>query len=386
MLFHIAGAGPSGLYLAYLIKRSHPDYVVRVFEQNQADVTFGFGVVLSGRGLQFLAQGNAEVVERLKGEMQSWSNQHIVHRGQTVVVDGSSYFAIERLALLRELQGLCTSAGVELNFNHRAERASDLADCDVLVGADGANSAIRDSHSDNFGTQVTEFRNYFAWFGVACPYEAHTLTFRPTEAGAFVAHHYRYTPSMSTFVAEVDKETWDAAGMASMTEDQRRVLTEETFADTLAGQPLISNRSIWRRWRLIDNSRWSFGNIVLIGDALRTAHFSIGSGTRLAMEDAIALWRAFAAEGKDVAAAFARYECERKPVRDKLNQAVELSAHWYERMGSKMRLQPYDFAHDYLLRTNVMTAERLFRESPDFMERYRAQTEATHGSSYLSRY
>ncbi len=374
MLFNIVGAGPSGLYLAYLIKRSNPSYVVRVFEQNRADVTFGFGVVLSGRALQFLAEGSADVVDRLKGKMQHWTNQHIVHRGQSVEVDGSSFSAIERLTLLRELQNLCTEVDVELNFEIRTPRAADLADCDVLVGADGANSAIRESHMDAFGTRVADFGNYFSWFGVARPYDAHTLTFRETEGGVFVAHHYRYSPSMSTFVAEVDTAAWDRAKMAEMTDDQRREFTEATFSDTLGGKPLISNRSIWRRWRLVKNDHWSFKNIVLIGDALRTAHFSIGSGTRLAMEDAIALWRAFEAEGTNVPAAFARYERTRKPIRDKLNTAVELSARWYEDMGSKMRLQPNEFAYDYLLRTNVMTAERLSRESPAFMKRYQAAT------------
>lgn len=373
MLFHIAGAGPSGLYLAYLIKRSNPAYRVRVFEQNRADVTFGFGVVLSGRALQFLAEGSVDVVEGLKGRMQHWSNQHIVHRDRAVVVDGSSFSAIERLKLLRELQRLSAEVGVELNFEHRAARAADLADCDVLVGADGANSVIRDSHADGFGTRVTDFRNYFAWFGVERSYDAHTLTFRATDGGAFVAHHYRYTPTMSTFVAEVDTETWDRAGMAEMSDEERRAFTEATFSETLGGKPLITNRSIWRRWRLINNDHWHFKNIVLIGDALRTAHFSIGSGTRLAMEDAIALWRAFEAEKTDVAAAFRSYELSRKPIRDKLNTAVELSAGWYEQMGSKMRLPPYELAYDYLLRTNVMNAERLAKESPAFMHRYRSE-------------
>jgi 2-polyprenyl-6-methoxyphenol hydroxylase-like FAD-dependent oxidoreductase len=370
VLFHIVGAGPSGLYLAYLLKHSNLKRSVRVFEQNRADVTFGFGVVLSGRALQFLAEGSASAVERLKPKMEHWPNQYIVHRGQRAVVDGSSYSAIERVALLRELQRLCAETGVEVAFEHRASTAADVADCDVLVGADGANSAIRDSHADGFGTCVTDFRNYYAWYGVARPFDAQTLTFVATEAGAVVAHHYRYTPSMSTFVAEFDTQSWDRAGMAEMSEDERRAYTEDVFADTLAGQPLISNRSIWRRWRLINNDHWHFKNIVLIGDALRTAHFSIGSGTRLAMEDAIALWRAFQEEGDNVRAAFARYVATRKPVRDKLNTAVELSARWYEQIGSKMHMSPYEFAHDYLLRTNVMTAERLARESPDFMARY----------------
>jgi 2-polyprenyl-6-methoxyphenol hydroxylase-like FAD-dependent oxidoreductase len=346
-----------------------------VFEQNRPDVTFGFGVVLSGRALQFLAEGSAEVVERLKGRMEHWSSQHIVHSGQRVVVDGSSYSAIERLTLLGELQNLCAGVGVELNFEHRVPRAADLADCDVLVGADGANSAVRDSHSDAFGTRMTDFRNYFAWFGVERPFDAHTLTFKTTDGGAFVAHHYRYTPAKSTFVAEVDTETWNRGGMAAMTDDERRAFTEKLFSDTLGGLPLVTNRSIWRRWRLIDNDHWHFKNIVLIGDALRTAHPSIGSGTRLAMEDAIALWRAFEANGTDVEAAFARFERTRKPIRNKLNTAVELSARWYEQMGGKMQMQPYAFAYDYLLRTNIMTAVRLSKESPDFMAHYRAEAQ-----------
>ena len=179
---------------------------------------------------------------------------------------------------------------------------------------------------------------------------------------------------MSTFVAEVDRETWDRAGMAQMSDDERRTFTETVFADTIGGLPLISNRSIWRRWRRVDNENWHFGNIVLIGDALRTAHPSIGSGTRLAMEDAIALWRAFDAERDDVGAAFRTYERSRRPIRNKLNSAMELSVRWYEQMGTKMRLPPYRFTYDYLLRTNIMTAERLARESPDFMRRYRAET------------
>lgn len=160
--------------------------------------------------------------------------------------------------------------------------------------------------------------------------------------------------------------------MAAMSDEERRRLTESVFSDTLGGAELITNRSIWRRWRLVKNERWYTGNIVLLGDALRSAHPSIGSGARLAMEDAIALWRAFEAEGTDISAAFARYERERRPIRDKLNRAAELSIAWYESMAAKMSLAPYDFAYDYLLRTGVMTAERLAGESPGFVVRYEA--------------
>jgi 2-polyprenyl-6-methoxyphenol hydroxylase-like FAD-dependent oxidoreductase len=373
--FHIVGAGPSGLYLAFLLKQSNPHRTVRVFEQNPPDVTFGFGVVLSGRALEFLAEGSPAAVARLKSRMENWSDQHIVHCGERVRVDGSSYSAIERLTLLRELQNLCSAAGVEIAFEHRTGDAAELADCDVLVGADGANSVIRDSNADGFGTRIHDYDNYFAWFGVERPFEAHTLTFKLANGGAFVGHHYRYKPAMSTFVAEVDRDTWAHTGMATMSDDERRVFAQEIFADTLGGKPLVSNRSIWRRWRRIDNENWHVGNIVLIGDALRTAHPSIGSGTRLAMEDAIALWRAFETED-DVANAFAAYDRARRPIRNKLNGAMELSVRWYEEMRLKMRLPPYQFAYDYLLRTKIMTPERLARESPDFMRRYREQAAA----------
>jgi 2-polyprenyl-6-methoxyphenol hydroxylase-like FAD-dependent oxidoreductase len=277
--------------------------------------------------------------------------------------------------LLRELQNLCMGTGVEIAFEHRTGNAAELADCDVLVGADGANSVIRDSHADGFSTRIHDYDNYFAWFGVERPFEAHTLTFKSVNGAAFVGHHYRYKPAMSTFVAEVDQDTWAQTGMAAMSDDERRVFAQEVFADTLGGKPLVSNRSIWRRWRRIDNENWHVENVVLIGDALRTAHPSIGSGTRLAMEDAIALWRAFETEG-DVAKAFAAFEQARRPIRNKLNGAMELSVRWYEEMRHKMQLPPYLFAYDYLLRTKIMTPERLARESPDFMRRYREQAAA----------
>ena len=201
---------PRGFILPTCSSRAIQSVPCACSSKNRANVTFGFGVVLSGRALQFLAEGSADVVERLKDKMEHWPNQYIVHRGQRVVVTGSSFSAIGRVTLLRELQKLCAEAGVELTFERRAPAAADVADCDVLVGADGANSAIRDSHADGFGTCVADFRNYFAWYGVERTFDAQTLTFRATEGGAFVGHHYRYTPAMSTFVAEVDTQSWDA--------------------------------------------------------------------------------------------------------------------------------------------------------------------------------
>jgi len=373
MHFKVVGGGPAGLYFAYLMKRSHPDYAVRVIEQNPPDATYGFGVVLSGRALNFLSEGDAAAIKRLSARMERWSEQHIVHRGELVAIDGSSYAAIERLAMLHELQSLCRETGVELEFNQRVDSATD--DCDVLVAADGANSALRDAYPLAFDRRVVDRLNYFAWYGVETSYAAHTLTFVQQEGGTYCAHHYRYTPDKSTFVAEVDADTWLGSGMSTMTDDERKSFMEHVFADTLHGKPLISNRSLWRRWRLVTNGRWHYRNMVLIGDAQRSSHPSIGSGTRLAMEDAIALWRAFEADGSDIASAFRRYERERRPVRDKLNKAAEKSIAWYENVATKMALSPCEFAYDYMLRTGVMTPERLARESPEFMRR-RARAES----------
>lgn len=383
MRINILGGGPAGLYLAYLVKRTWPGHVVRVIEQNAANVTFGFGVVLSGRARELIAQGDATVSQRLAARAETWLDQHITHKGRTVIVDGSAFSGIARIDLLAELQAICVEAGVTLTFGERlgadALKGSGILDCDVLVGADGANSIVRDAHADAFGTRVTDLSNYYAWYGVARPYPAHTLTFKETDTGILCAHHYRYRPDMSTFVAEVLADTWQRAGLWRMGEDERRQHVERVFADTLGGQPLISNRSIWRRWRLVRNDRWSHRNIVLIGDALRTAHPSIGSGTRLAMEDAIALWRALMEEGDDVAAAFARYEQERRPVRERLDRAAERSIDWYERLGERMHLAPDDFAYDYLLRTGVMTPQRLERASPGFMSNRRQRGTTSGG-------
>jgi 2-polyprenyl-6-methoxyphenol hydroxylase-like FAD-dependent oxidoreductase len=374
MNFKIVGGGPAGLYFAYLMKRSQPDHVIRVVEQNPPDATYGFGVVLSGRALSFLAEGDRAAIGRLTAKMQTWDEQHIVHRGELVRIDGSGYSAIERLCMLQELHNLCRQTGVLLEFNQRVDSIKDNADCDVLVAADGANSIVRDSYPQAFDTRLIDLQNYFSWYGVETPYPAHTLTFVAKDDGTYCAHHYRYTPARSTFVAEVDAQTWLDSGMSVMSDEERKALMENVFEGSLGGKKLISNRSHWRRWRLVKNGRWHHLNIVLIGDAQRTAHPSIGSGTRLAMEDAIALWRAFEARGTDIPAAFRLYEEDRRPVRDKLNKAGERSIAWYENVAEKMRLAPYDFAYDYMLRTGVMTPQRLAKESPGFVKRYTETT------------
>jgi len=370
----IVGGGPAGLYLAYLLKRGDAARDVRVFEQNAADATYGFGVVFSERALQFLNDGSPGLVRRIEAATESWSGQDINIGGSTVFIDGGRGFAVERLRLLSLLQGVCAETGVDMRFETRVSFDS-LVGYDLVVGADGTNCVVRDAHAGIFGTRLRESSNRFAWYGTRTRYECNALTFVRTEHGAFCGHHYRYKPQMSTFVAECDAAAWHGHRMAEMSEDERRALSERIFADVLTA-PLISNRSAWHPWRIYSNERWHHGNVALIGDALRTAHPSIGAGTRLAMEDAIFLWRALEAESKDIPAALAAYEAERRPIREKLNEAASRSIDWYERMGEHMALAPYDFVYSFLTRTGRMTDERLRSEAPQFMRAYESRHKA----------
>ncbi|HEX5213222.1 MAG TPA: FAD-dependent monooxygenase, partial [Pseudolabrys sp.] len=241
---------------------------------------------------------------------------------------------------------------------------------DLVVGADGVNSLVRRSFVDEFGASVTFLANYFAWFGTGQRYDTLTQTFRHTPIGDFNAHHYRHAPGRSTFVVETDEASFTRAGFERMEEAETRSLCQKIFGDALGGHPLISNNSLWRRFPVVRNVRWHHGKYVLVGDALHTAHFSIGSGTRLAMEDAIALDRALAAHDDDVAAALPAFEAARRPVVDKLVTGANGSATWYESFAERMELAPVDFAMSYITRSGRVDLDRLRKLSPKFVERY----------------
>ncbi len=370
MRIAIVGAGPAGLYLSYLIRRRRPDFDVRVYEQNAADASFGFGVVFSDRAVEFLRADDPDTCDAIAPHMESWTDMHLDIEGTVIRLDGIGFSAIGRLELMRLLQDRARSVGVSLEFGRILGSASELADADLIVAADGANSALRDPAI--FDTQEEDLTNRFVWYGTDRAFETLTQTFRRNSDGAFNAHHYRYAPDRSTFIVETDAATWKKAGFERMNEAETRAYCEGLFADTLAGGRLISNKSVWRRFRKISNARWSTGNIVLIGDAQRTAHFSIGSGTRLAMEDAIALDTALAAAPGDIPSALADFEERRRPAVDALVAAADTSARWYEDFGAHMTLEPCDMAWSYIQRSGRVDLDRLAKLSPDFVARYRA--------------
>ncbi len=373
MRIAIAGAGPAGLLFALLARRRFPAWQVDVMEQNPPGATFGFGVVFSEGALAFLERDAPDLHHSLAARMEAWPMQRIVHRGEAVDIDGNGFSAIGRLELLQFLQPLCMEAGVAMHFGRAIASAADLGQADLVVAADGVNSVLRAGREAAFGTRTEWLGNRFAWYGVEHPYECLTLTFRGNPDGAFVAHHYRYAPAMSTFLVECDEASWLKAGLDRMSDAESRAYCEKVFAEDLGGKPLISNKSVWRRFPLLSNERWSAGNLVLLGDALRTMHFSIGSGTRAAFEDAIALDRAFGEAGGDVPAALAAFERIRRPVVDKLHAAANQSSYWYEKFPEKMaRFDAVGLAYDYMTRSGRLSDERLAQMAPDFMAKVAA--------------
>jgi 2-polyprenyl-6-methoxyphenol hydroxylase-like FAD-dependent oxidoreductase len=369
----VVGGGPSGLYFAYLWKVRHPDHSVVLFEQNARDATFGFGVVFSERAMDFLRADDPVTADLITSGMQTWSNITLNHRGEAVELDGIGFSAIGRLELLLLLQGQARSVGVDLRYNSVLRSMADLPDCDILVAADGVNSLVRRSHEGDFQTSISYQDEKFVWFGTSKRFETLTQSFVECEFGTFNAHHYRYSPSMSTFIVECDRQSWLRAGFDTLDEEASRQRCEAIFAKVLDGHPLVANKSLWRNFPWIWSERWHHRNMVLIGDALHTAHYSIGSGTRLALEDAIALAKALDTYPDDALAAFRHFESTRRPIVEKLVSAAKTSAAWYADFPAHMRLQPLELAYRYATRTGRVDNDRLAQMSPNFMKRYLEQ-------------
>lgn len=375
----IVGAGPAGLYLAYLLRRGGLAQQIDIVEQNPPDATFGFGVVFSDRALEFLRDDDAETYDLIAPAMERWTDLALYHRGEKITIDGIGFAAVGRLKLLQLMQRRLLSVGLAPRYGHALTSSHELQGYDLVVGADGANSFVRRQQEDAFGTRVEPLDNRFVWYGTPRRFDTLSQTFVATADGHFNAHHYRYSAGMSTFIVECDADTWQRAGFAQMDEEQTQARCEQVFRDTLVGAPLVRNKSVWRRFPKVSNQRYHSGRTVLIGDALRTAHFSIGSGTRLALEDAIALAKAIEAHPDSVPDALAAYEAARKPIVDKLFAAANASAAWYEHFARHMTLAPWDFAWSYIQRSGRVDIERLRQVSPRFVAGYEAHRAAQAG-------
>ena len=374
MKIGIVGGGPGGLYFALLMKKHNPDHRIVVYEQNPAGATYGWGVVFSGRALSFLEDRDPLSYADINNVLTVWDELHIGHRGEIIPIDGSKFSGISRIDLLQILQRHCLQRGVEIHFETRLENLDELGDCDLIVGADGVNSVVRQQNEAHFQPTEEHLSNKYIWYGTHQHFPALSLIWRESEAGAFVTHTYPYSETTSTFIVECEADTWERADFAEMSEEESRAYCESVFQVELGGHPLLSNKSTWLNFKAVHNKNWYHHNIVLIGDALRTVHFSIGSGTRTALEDAIALFEAIETHDSDVAAALPAFEANRRPSSDALLDVARRSLYWYEHYSDILHLTPLDFAYNYMTRGGRVDHEKLKKRAPKFIAAYETQS------------
>jgi anthraniloyl-CoA monooxygenase len=365
----VLGGGPSGLFFAALMKQHDPKHEIVVYERNRLEDTFGFGVVFSDATEEALAHADPEVTRAMARDSHKWDDIEIHYAGRTLVSGGHGFSGLSRRALLRILSERCTALGVSICHQRVIEDPETLRDADLVLGADGVNSIVRERYRDHFGPEVDVRPNRFVWLGTTRPFPAFTFDFVRDVHGLWRLHAYQYEPGGSTFIVEARDETWRSAGMDRADEAATIAFCEKLFAARLDGHRLVSNRSIWRSFPTIRNRRWSFENVVLLGDAAHTAHFSVGSGTKLAMEDAIALASALSAHARDgdVQAALAAYEEARRPPVESLQRAAQASLQWFEDTERYMALEPIQFAFTLLTRSLRVTHENLKVRDPAFV-------------------
>jgi anthraniloyl-CoA monooxygenase len=375
MKINVIGGGPAGLYFAILMKRADASHQIKIYERNGPDDTFGWGVVFSGKTLANLRAADEESHADITREFAAWDNVDVVHKDLKVSIHGNSFSGIARLQLLKILQRRAEQLGVEIEFRTEIHDVESLRnDCDLLVAADGVNSTVRLRYAEQLQPELDVRTNRYIWYGTNQLFHGLTLTFRENEAGTFAAHSYKFNPTTSTFIVECDPRTWDKAGFTRMSDELTRAYLGEVFAVDLKGHRLLSNNSKWINFLLVKNKHWFFENVVLIGDALHTAHFSIGSGTKLAMEDAIALAESFQ-EKLNVHEALAHFAATRRPVIEDYQAAAFESMVWFENAASYMHLSPLELAFTLMTRSGRVTYEDLKRRDPDFIKQY----EISHG-------
>ncbi len=372
MKINIIGGGPAGMYFAILMKKSDPSHEIVVYERNGPDDTFGWGVVFSGKTLANLRAADPESHAEITRSFEAWDNVDVVHRDSKISIHGNSFSGISRLQLLKILQRRCEELGVELRFRTEINDLDTLrTSCDLLIAADGVNSTARKQYAQQFNPSLDVRPNRYIWYGTNRLFHGLTLTFRENAAGVFAAHSYKFNKTTSTFIVECDQATWAAAGFETMSDEQTREYLERVFAPDLDGEPLLSNNSKWINFLLVKNEAWSFENVVLLGDALHTAHFSIGSGTKLALEDAISLYESFV-KVKTVEGALKEFELTRKPVIEEYQAAAHDSMIWFENAKDYMNLSPLELAHVLMTRSGRVSDDDLRVRDPAFMKRYDA--------------
>lgn len=371
MKIGIVGGGPGGLYLALLTKKARPDWEIDVYEQNKADDTFGFGVVFSEETLEEFLSRDPKSYAKIRETFAYWDDIVIRYKGREIRCGGNGFAGCSRLALLNILQRRCAEEGVRIHYETPVEDLSRLKDCDVIVAADGLNSRIRETYKEHFKPSHVVKANKYAWLGSTRPLDAFTFFFEETAHGLICAHTYQYEPGHSTWVMEMSPEVWAALGFDKLNEDESARLLEKIFAAELEGHKLITNRSLWRNFPRIFSEIWWHKNIVLLGDAKATAHFSIGSGTKLAMECAIALADSLVAHAeRSVEAAFRAYDKARRTEVQITQHNADVSLAWFEHMERSSDMRPMQFAMVVMCRAKSITWDNLLVRDEAFVKAF----------------
>jgi len=370
MKITIIGGGPSGLYFAILMKKLDRTHEITILERDGPNDTFGWGIVFSDQTFSYLKDNDKKSFSAITRACQQWDNVDVVHKDQKVTIRGNKFSGIARLAFLNILHKRCLDLGVDLRFNTNVTDLSELPPFDLLVGADGQSSFVRGSFGQAFQPTVDLRKNRYIWVGTRQLFEGLTLIFRQHEAGLFIAHAYKFNDTASTFIVECGDDTWRNARFDWMSDPETCEYLAQVFRNDLNGQPLLSNNFVrWLNFPLVKNKNWHHNNIVLLGDALHTAHFSIGSGTKLAVEDSIALAKCFKTE-KDVEAALAEFQRIRKPIVDEYQDAAYSSLLFFENAENEMRLDPIPFAYKLMTRSKKIDYEKLKQRDPEFIAAY----------------
>ncbi len=352
------GGGPAGLYAGILLKKADPDRDIRILERNRPDDTFGFGVVFSDATMRELRSADEETYDAIAGAFAHWDDIDVHYGGRVLRSGGHGFAGLSRRRLLHILQERAGALGIELRFEHEVADIDELRAADLVIAADGVNSAVRAQYAEHFGPRIDVRPNRFVWLGTTRPFDAFTFYFREDEHGLWRVHAYQYEDGHATFIVEAREETWQKTGLAEDDEDGAVAFCEALFAEELEGHPLLKNRSVWRQFPTVSNERWHHENVVLLGDAAHTAHFSVGSGTRIAMLDGIALTDALSA-GSDLETALTAYEAERRPAVESLQRAAQASLQWFEDTERYMELEPMQFAFTLLTRSLRITHDNL---------------------------
>ena len=386
MRIAIVGGGPGGLYFAALMKQLDPSHDVTIWERDAADVTFGFGVVFSDETLGGIENADPEFADAMARRFARWTDIDIHYRGESHTVGGQGFAAMSRKELLGLLQQRCRDLGVVVHFSTPAPSVDVLrSEHDLVVGADGVNSVVRQSSAGVFKSTVDRRRNRYMWLGTDRVFEAFQFFIKETPWGTMQVHGYPYSDTGSTFIVEMHEDVWRRAGFDTGEEfppgasDDRAVdRLRDLFADELDGHDLFANNSKWLSFTTVRNERWHHGNLVLVGDAAHTAHFSIGSGTKLAMEDSLAL-AACLHEHRDVEAALTAYESERRPVVESTQRAAQASLEWFENIGMYADQEPTRFCFNLLTRSRRITHDNLRTRDPEFADRVDAAFASSQG-------